>query len=142
MALKPAFCDRNVEAVFDAYEDWARADLLALRALILKTAAEIEDVGPLVETLKWGQPSYLPAKPKTGTTLRIDVLKNTPDQYAMFFHCQTTLVETFRELYGNQLEFQGNRAVIFKKQQPIPTEVVKHCIALTFCYHLKTAAAV
>ena len=33
---------------------------------------------------------------KSGSTIRIDQLKSRPASYAVFFHCQTDLVETQR----------------------------------------------
>ena len=46
-----------------------------------------------------GQPSYLTPETKSGSTIRIDQVKAAAGQYAVYFHCQTDLVETFRELY-------------------------------------------
>ena len=132
-----SFDDPNVKAVFDAYPADLRADLLRLRELIFDTASETEGVGGLIETLKWGQPAYLPAKPRTGSTIRIDALKDQPDRYAMFFHCQTRLVDTFRELYRDQFVFQGNRALLFSHGDPIRVDALRHCIALSLTYHLK-----
>ncbi len=90
------FESERVKAAFDAYPTRLRAGLLGLRQLIFATARETEAVGTLVETLKWGQPAYLPSKPRIGTTVSIDALKSSEPKYAMFFHCQTTLVATFR----------------------------------------------
>ena len=90
----PPFSDPNVRSVFEAYPPKLRKDLLQLRGLIFETASGLEPVD-LVETLKWGQPAYLPAKPRTGSTVRIDALKNDPSRYGMFFHCQTTLVDIY-----------------------------------------------
>ena len=131
-----SFDDPRVKAVFDAYPDGLRADLLRLRELIFDTASETDGVGRLVETLKWGQPAYLPARPRTGSTVRIDVLKDQPDRYAMFFHCQTTLIDTFRELYRDQFVFHGNRALLFSHGDPVPLGALGHCIALSLTYHL------
>jgi len=57
-----------------------------------------------------GQPSYLTAESKSGSTIRIDQVKAEAGQYAVYFHCQTDLVETFRELYP-ELSYSGNRAI-------------------------------
>lgn len=134
---KRPFDDPAVKAVFDAYPPPLRADLLALRALILDTAAETDGVGPLVETLKWGQPSYLPARPRIGTTVRIDALKDRADGYALFVHCQSRLAETFRQRYPDQFTFDGNRALLFTQGQPLPRDALEHCIALALTLHLR-----
>jgi hypothetical protein len=66
------FSSDEVEAVFAQYPDQVRERLLALRDLIFDTASHTKGVGEIEETLKWGQPSYLTIKPKSGTTIRID----------------------------------------------------------------------
>ena len=114
-----------------------RSELLQLRELIFESAAQTGTVGHLVETTKWGQPAYLPSKPRTGSTIRIGTVKNAFDRYAMFFHCQTTLVESFRAQYPKEFEFQGNRALLFRKGQSIAVDALKHCIAQVLTYHLK-----
>ena len=137
MATVTRFVDPAVAAAFDAYPARMRAPLLKLRELILATAAETAGVGKLIETLKWGEPAYLPSKPGIGTTVRINALKGSTDRYAMFVNCQTTLVATFRELYADVFEFEGKRAVILKAGQKLPDKAVKHCIALALTYHAR-----
>ena len=97
---------RAVDAVFAAYPGPVKAKLLALRRLIFDTAKATKGVGALEETLKWGQPSYLTPESKSGSTIRIDQVKAEAGRYAVYFHCQTDLVETFRELYPN-LQLRG-----------------------------------
>ena len=53
------FAHEEVAAVFDAYPKSIKAKLLRLRRMIFEVAARTPEVGPLEETLKWGQPSYL-----------------------------------------------------------------------------------
>lgn len=129
--------DPKVKAVFDAYPARLRAPLLKLRDMILKTAAETKGVGTLTETLKWGEPAYLPAKANIGTTVRINPLKGSNDRYAAFFHCQTTLLSTFREIYPDQFMFEGDRALVFAVGATVPAKPFKHCVALALTYHLR-----
>jgi hypothetical protein len=129
--------DPAVDAVFGAYPKPLRARLLALRRLILDTAAATRGVGELQETLKWGQPSYLTAATKSGSTIRIDRVKASANQYAVYFHCQTDLVATFRELYPNELTTTGNRAIIFNADDAIPEAALRHCLGLALTYHLR-----
>jgi len=98
---------------------------------------QVEAVGTLVETLKWGQPAYLPARPRTGSTVRIDAIKNDPDRYGLFVHCQTTLISDFRQIYEDRFEFQGNRALVFSHGEPLPREALQHCVSLALTYHQK-----
>ena len=122
----------EVAAVFDNYPERMRERLMLLRRLVLETAAETEGVGSLEETLRWGEPSYLS---KGGSTIRMDWKESKPDQYALYFHCRTRLVETFRELYGGMFRFEDNRAIVFDEDEEIPVKELKHCISLSLTYH-------
>jgi Domain of unknown function (DU1801) len=130
------FSESAVDAVFRAYPAPIGARLLALRRLIFDTAKTTKGVGRLEETLKWGQPSYLTAETKAGSTIRIDQVTSTADQYAVYFHCQTDLVETFRELYPKEFSFGGNRSLILNAGDKIPEPALRHCLALALTYHL------
>ncbi len=125
-----------IEAVFAAYPAAVRAKLLALRRLILDTADSTEGVGALEEALKWGQPSYLTTESKSGSTVRIDQVKAAPGQYAVYFHCQTDLVETFRELYP-ELRYGGNRSILLDAGEKLPEKALRHCVALALTYHAR-----
>lgn len=131
------FGEPSVARVFDAYPADLRAPLLRLRALILETADRTAGVGALIETLKWGQPAYLPATPRTGSTVRIDALAGSDFDFAMLFHCQTTLVAGFRELYPGVLAFEGNRAILLRSGDELPEDALTHCIALALTYHVR-----
>jgi hypothetical protein len=126
----------TVEATFDTYPKPVKAKLLALRRLIFDTAKATKGVGPLEEALKWGQPSYLTPETNSGSTVRIDQVKSSPGQYAVYFHCQTDLVEKFRELYP-ELSFSGNRAILLDANEKLPETELRHCVALALTYHLR-----
>ncbi len=128
----------QTQSVFDGLPKAMVARLVALRALILETAAENSAIGPLEETLKWGEPAYLTSTTKSGTTIRINRHKKSDSEYAIYVHCQTDLVERYKQLYGNILTFEGARAVVFDVDQDIPTEAVKHCLAMALTYHLRS----
>jgi len=127
--------DRAIEAVFEAYPQPVKSRLLALRRLILDTAKTTKGVGALEEALKWGQPSYLTTESKSGSTIRIDHVKAEAGRYAVYFHCQTDLVETFRELYP-ELRYGGNRSIILDAGEKLPEKALRHCVALALTYHL------
>ena len=131
----PPTKDPAVEAVFSAYPRPLRTKLLALRRLIFDTARATAGVGPLHETLKWGQPSYLTSATKSGSMIRIDQVKPAADRYAVYFHCQTDLVETFRELYP-ELRYGGNRSILLDIKERLPEAALRHCVALALTYHL------
>ncbi|MBP7704728.1 MAG: DUF1801 domain-containing protein [Caulobacter sp.] len=125
----PPFAEPGVEAVFAAFPEPARGRLLALRALIHETAD-----GPLTETLKWGQPAWRPATGKAGTTVRVGMPKGVTDIVAIYVPCSTTLVETFRDLYGDLLRFEGKRAILIGETDQPPREALAHCIRLALTY--------
>jgi hypothetical protein len=142
-AARAGSSDPAVDAVFNAYPKPIKARLLALRRLIFDTAKTTRGVGVLQETLKWGQPSYLTTETKSGSTIRIDQVKSAANQYAVYFHCQTDLVETFREIYP-ELNYGGNRSILLNAQDDLPEPPLRHCVALALTYHLnkrKTARA-
>ena len=126
---------RGTAGVFRAYPPALRRKLLALRRLILDTARKTDGVGAIEEALKWGQPSFLTTQTQSGSTIRIDALKSEPGRYAMYFHCQTNLVATFRQMYPKELVFDGNRAIVFDAGKPVPEQPLRHCIALALTYH-------
>jgi hypothetical protein len=130
-----------VDAVFSSYPKPVKTKLLALRRLILDTAATTEGVGKVEETLKWGQPSYLTPETKSGSTIRIDRIKSSASQYAVYFHCQTDLVETFRELYPNEFTYVGNRSIVLDADKKIAESALRHCVALALTYHLNRRKA-
>ncbi len=130
------FADPRVAAIFAAYPPATRKKLLALRQLIFDVAANTDGVGELEETVKWGQPSYLTAATKSGSTIRIDGVKNSEGRCTVYFNCQTSLIETFKELYRDTLRFEGRRAIILDAADNLPTEELRHCIALALTYHL------
>ena len=85
----PLIEDARVAEVFAGYPGRTREKLLVLRCLILETAADTPGVGGLQETLKWGQPSYLTAESKSGTTVRIGPYGSSGSKHALYVHCQS-----------------------------------------------------
>ena len=126
------FNNIDVEKAFNTYPDDIRVKMIYLRQLILETAAETENVKNIEETLKWGEPGYIT---KCGSTIRINWKKSKPDQYAIYFHCRTRLIDTFKQLYKDNFNFEGNRAIVFNKKDKIPVNELKHCISLSLTYH-------
>ena len=109
---------------------------MSLRRMIYEVAAKTDGVGEIEETLKWGQISYRTPVTKSGTTIRIDTVRNTSGQVGMYVNCQTTLVETFRARYGDLFQYEGSRCVMFGADEEIPAEAAMDCIAMALTYHL------
>ena len=134
--MKP-FKNVKVEQVFVSYPLNLRDKLLALRELIFETADSTQSVGELEETLKWGEPAYITSQTKSGSTVRIDRKKSNSAQYAMYFNCQTNLIDTFRTLFPSEFKFEGNRAIIFNASDAVPMDALAFCIAAALTYHRK-----
>ncbi|MBD5779156.1 DUF1801 domain-containing protein [Pelagicoccus sp. NFK12] len=109
-----------------------RGKVLELRELVLEVGRRIEPIGGVEESLKWGEPSYCTI---AGSPIRIGWKANRPDRYGLYFHCQTKLVETFRELFPHRLSFEGKRAILFEKDAIVPDKELRQCIEMAFTYH-------
>ncbi len=123
--------EEEIKRVFESYPDGIRQPLRVIRETIFEVANE-ENIGVIIETLKWGQPSYMA---KHGSTLRLGWNSKKLDEYAMYFHCQSSLVDTFREIYRGVFQFDDNRAVILKTADPTPIIEIKGCISMALRYH-------
>jgi hypothetical protein len=124
--------DPRVKEIFNSYPELARDRLNHLRDLILETASEIDGIGNLEETLKWGEPSYLT---KHSSTIRIDWKEKSPGQYAVYFKCTSKLVPTFKIIYKETFEYEGNRSIVFSMDDKIPEKELKQCIRMALTYH-------
>lgn len=121
----------DIKAKFEHYPSAARRQLERVRELILTIAAE-HALGEVEETLKWGEASYLV---KGGSTVRVDWKPKDPEVIKVFFHCQTRLVETFKELYPSELEYEGKRAIVIPLNASIEQGPLAHCLLLALKYH-------
>ena len=134
MKKQKDFTDPVMTEKFASYPSKIRTRLLSLRELIFEVALKTKGVGELEEALRWGEPSYLTTESHSGSMIRIDKSKSE-GQYAMYFHCQTNLVDTFRTIYP-ELRYQGNRAIVFDENEKIPITKIRHCVSLALTYNL------
>ena len=128
------FEDVSVRQAFQAFPPAPRTTLMVLRELIFDTAARTPGVGPLHETLKWGEPAYVTAQSGSGSTVRVGWKKTHPNHCAMYFNCRTTLVDTFRSLFPNEFNFEGNRAIVLAVAEPVPADSLAFCVAAALTY--------
>ena len=105
--------------------------LRQLRSIILSTHKNTANVGELSEVLRWGQLSYLTP---TGSMIRLGMSKT--GKPAMFFHCGTSLIETYRAQYSHEFEFEGNRAVVLSSSVSSTKAALAHCIEQALTYKL------
>jgi hypothetical protein len=131
----------HVAAAFAAFPEGPRERLMAVRRLIFEVAGASEGVGPLTETLKWGEPAYLTEASKAGSTIRLGVKRGEGGRCAVYFNCKTSLVGTFRTLFAGDLDFEGDRAVLFDVDGPVPEAPLAVCIGMALTYHRAGAKA-
>ncbi|WP_246473121.1 DUF1801 domain-containing protein [Pelagibacterium limicola] len=103
--------------------------------VIFAVARATDGVGQLTETLKWGEPSYLTEKTKSGTTIRLGVSKHAPDKPAIFVNCQTSLIGDFRDHFRDEFAFEGTRGLIVSDAAAIPQAPLSQCIKSALTYH-------
>ncbi|MEP2029477.1 MAG: DUF1801 domain-containing protein [Paracoccaceae bacterium] len=133
--MNPPFASSAIKAAFETVQPDARRGLLALRALIFKTASRLPEVGAVEEALRWGQPAYLTPETKSGSTLRLGVPKT--GGFALFAHCQTDIISSFAATFPGQDHVEGNRAIHFENIQQI--DAARHGLLIrhALTYHLK-----
>jgi hypothetical protein len=129
--------DPAVKAAFASYPQEIGDALRDLRATILDVADAVKTIGSIEESLKWGQPAYRPIGARVGTTIRVGPMPKSDSEYALFFHCQTTLAEDFEELYPGVFRIVDNRALVFSLGDVPPDLPLRHCIAIALTYHLR-----
>src|ERR1700722_3157582 len=79
--------------------------------------------------------------PHAGNQKRQHIDHVSGKQVAIYFHCQTDLVTTFRELYPDQWRYGGNRCILLNVEDKIDKAALRHCIALALTYHLNKRRA-
>ncbi len=124
--------DKGVEEKISQYPEEIKKKIQFLYELIIEVAEEMLEIHELQVVLKWGQVSFIS---KIGSTLRIDSMPKSQNEYAVFFHCQSKLVDTFKILYHNEFQFKGNRAIVFNLENDVPIANLKECIKAALRYH-------
>ncbi|WP_424983548.1 DUF1801 domain-containing protein [Maritalea sp. S77] len=123
----------QVAEKYNEYPEAVANALLHLRALIFEVAADLPQTGGLVETLKWGEPSYLPKKRNVGTTVRLG--QSNFKDYALYVSCQTKLISSFRLMSPNEFYYEGNRGVHFSFDTRLDENLLGLFVTQAFTYH-------
>ncbi len=56
----------------------------------------------------------------------------------MFVHCQTRLIEMYKDRYPGEFAYDGTRAVLFNVNEELPVEKVRDMIHMALTYHRKS----
>ncbi|WP_298257228.1 DUF1801 domain-containing protein [uncultured Litoreibacter sp.] len=126
----PSDMSAQICAALTALPDDVAAALREARRAILRIALQTDGVGPLTETLKWGEPAFLTETPKTGTTLRLGRING---RAAVMVPCSTTIIEDARQRFGDVPHLSGKRGVILGEDE----ELVEYVIASALTYHIR-----
>ncbi|WP_299042453.1 hypothetical protein [uncultured Tateyamaria sp.] len=124
-------------------ETWpqpAQTQFVKLRQIVHDVATSAE-IGPLDESLKWGQPSWRPKRARVGSTLRVDWSPSTPDRLLAFVDCKTNLAAQMDTRFPGQFHNDGRRALGFDLDKPLDEDAVWQLVHLTLTYHRAKRAA-
>ena len=123
------------------YSPAVKEMLHKLRDLILSIAQDVNDVGSISQELRWNQFSFLTLASGSGSTIRIDGRRDDAAKVAIYFHCQSGLVDQFKEHYNGVLIFEGKRAIIIDVRKDFREAEIRHCILLALTHHLRKVPA-
>lgn len=121
----------SVAEKFNAYPQKIRPLMEALRGAVY----EIANTQPgmhVEESLKWGEPSYCC---KGGSAIRMDWKQKNPEVLSLYFNCNTTLIETFKEIFPTTFEYVGRREIRLPVEEKLPLIELKQCFDLALKYH-------
>lgn len=124
----------QVKAAYDAFPEGQKEIALMLRDLVFAVAADTPEVGRVEETLKWGQPSFITPKTKSGSTLRIGVTK--AGDTGIYAHCGTSIISDYAATFPGDDRIDGNRGVLFATANEIVPDRLRHLIRHGLTYHL------
>ncbi len=128
------FEDPDVKAKFAAFPLAERQGLLGLRKLIFDVATKTPEAGVVHEMLKWSQPAYLTPDTKSGSTIRLGLPKK--GGFAVFVHCQTSIISDFQILFPDDFDYEGNRAIHFLVGEDLPFDKLEILVRRALTYHL------
>lgn len=122
----------TVAKVINSYPAPVRAKVMAMRALILATAASTDGVGAREETLKWGEPAYLTSRNRPGSTVHLAWRPSAPGTHVHLSSTRRPLMSG-----GDRCAFQNiaNRASDFAIDA-VAKYAARHASALRSCTSL------
>lgn len=132
--MKRPFASAKIAAAFDIPDKQAREGLLVLRDMVFEVAGDLPQIGKVDEALRWGQPSYLTPDTKSGSTLRLGIPKT--GGFALYVHCQTSLISDYRAAFPDATNIEGKRALLFQNIEEIDPNRQKWLIRQALTYHL------
>ncbi len=81
----------------------------------------------------------LTTQSRSGSTIRLGWKKALPPAqmgtWALYFNCNSNLVDTFRTLFPHRFQFEGNRAIVFAPHEAPESDALALCIRAALNYH-------
>jgi hypothetical protein len=73
----------------------------------------------------------------SGSTIRLGpTAANSQHDFAMYFICSTSLVDSFAVSFGDTFTYEANRALLFGLDEEIPHNELRECVSRALTYHL------
>lgn len=120
----------RIEDYYPTYTNNEKEKLQEMSDLVEQVAEKLSLV--IKAERKWGQLSF---SSKIGTPIRM--ARFDDDYVALFVHCQTTLVEQWREMFTDSLKFSKTRAILLNTKDELPIDDLEICIQMALSYRKK-----
>ncbi|TGK82630.1 hypothetical protein EHQ24_10915 [Leptospira noumeaensis] len=105
---------------------------MEIRTWIYELSKSDEKIGEIEECLKWGEPSFLTPKTKSGSTIRM--AKVNEFEFALYFNCKTTIAQEIAMEFP-ELNCDGRRAVYFSVSKKLSKAKLIACLKKALLYH-------
>lgn len=121
---------KTISDKYAGYSETVRERMLRFREYIFSVAKQLE-IYQIEESLKWGELTFTV---KGGSPFRVNWKATSPDKLFLYFHCQTKLVATFKEVYPQAFIYHGNRALEVAFEDLDSSPALTHCLTLALTY--------
>ncbi len=105
---------------------------MEVRTWIYELSKKDEKIGEIEECLKWGEPSFLTPKTKSGSTIRMAYVNEL--EFALYFNCKTTIAKEIAMEFP-ELHCDGKRALYLPVNQKLPKTKLIVCLKKALLYH-------
>ncbi|MBM9590534.1 DUF1801 domain-containing protein [Leptospira sp. 201903075] len=106
--------------------------VMEIRNWIYEIAESNDLIGEIEECMKWGQPSFLTPKTKSGSTIRIGKVDDS--EFALYFNCKTTIAKEIAMEFP-EWNCDGKRALYLKANQKLSKTKLITCLNKALLYH-------
>lgn len=105
---------------------------MEIRNWIYELSEKDQRIGEIEECLKWGEPSFLTPKTKSGSTIRI--AKVNEFEFALYFNCKTTIAKEIAMEFP-EWNCDGKRALYFSVTKKLSKPKLIVCLKKALLYH-------